>query len=79
MWLLTFTLGPSPEHSPCFVLLASSPRNSLGWILHSWSIVTSLVSLGDHIVAGDYLPFGAAIQTFYLLLPLVLAEPGEGQ
>lgn len=40
--------------------------------------MATLVPLGEHI-AGDYLPFGAAIKTFYLLLPLVLAEPGEGQ
>lgn len=66
MWFLTFTLGPSPKHFPQFVLLLQAQGSPCGWVLHSWSAIISLVSLGEHVGGGDYLPFRAAIKTTFI-------------
>lgn len=55
---------PKASCSPQFVLLVLS-KEFLVAGLHSWSVGTSLVSLGGHVVAGDFLPFGAAIKTAF--------------
>lgn len=67
MWLLTFMLGPSPKHSPHFVLLAASLRNSLWLAIPLLVSGHQLGSLGEHMLLVVICPLGQQSKQLLLI------------